>query len=105
MKKEVITKLTQSFEEAMRMENGVEYWTARDLQLLFEYADWDNFVNVVEKAKIACQNSKYKKDNHFRDVTEMVSLGSGSQRAIPDCKLSRYACYLIAQNGDPRIHK
>jgi DNA-damage-inducible protein D len=102
LKKEVIVKLTQSFEEAMRMEDGVEYWMARDLQVLFEYADWDNFVNVIEKAKIASQVSKHKKDNHFRDVTEMVSLGSGSKREIRNCKLTRYACYLIAQNGDPR---
>jgi len=103
LKKEVIIKLTKSFEEAMRMEDGVEYWTARDLQILFEYADWNNFENVIEKAKMACQNSKHKKDNHFRDVTEMVIIGAGNQREIPDCKLSRYACYLIAQNGDPRI--
>ena len=102
MKKEVITKLTKSFEEAVHVEDGVEYWMARDLQILFEYADWDNFVNVIEKAKIACQISKHKKDNHFRDVTEMVSLGSGSKREIRNYKLSHYACYLIAQNGDPR---
>lgn len=86
----------------MRVEDGVEYWMARDLQVLFEYASWDNFVNVIEKAKIACQNSKHLKDNHFRDVTKMVSIGSESQREIPDFKLSRYACYLVVQNGDPR---
>lgn len=102
MKKEVITKLTKSFEEAMHMEDGVEYWTARDLQDLFEYADWDNFVNVIEKAKIACQNSKRTKDDHFRDVTKLINMAKGAQREISDCKLSRYACYLIAQNGDPR---
>jgi DNA-damage-inducible protein D len=102
LEKEIIVKLTQSFEEAVHVEDGVEYWMARDLQNLFEYADWDNFSNVIEKAKIACRNSKHEKDNHFRDVTKMVSLGSGSQREIPDCKLSRYACYLVAQNGDPR---
>jgi len=102
LKKEVITKLTQSFEEAMRMEDGVEYWMARDLQVLFEYASWDNFVNVIEKAKIACQNSKRSRDDHFRDVTKLINMAKGAQREIPDCKLSRYACYLIAQNGDPR---
>ncbi len=102
MKKEVITKLTKSFEEAMRIQDGVEYWTARDLQVLFEYADWDNFVNVIEKAKIACRNSKRSKDDHFRDATELIKIAKGAQREIPDCKLSRYACYLIAQNGDPR---
>ncbi len=102
MKKEIIVRLTQSFEEAMRMEGSVEYWTARDLQILFEYADWDNFVNVIEKAKMACQNSKRSKYDHFRDVTKLIIAAKGAQREIPDYKLSRYACYLVAQNGDPR---
>ncbi len=103
MKKEVITKLTQSFEEAVKVEEGVEYWMARDLQVLFEYREWENFANVIDKAKIACQNSKhFLKDDHFRNVTKMINLGKGAQREIPDCKLSRYACYLVAQNGDPR---
>ena len=73
LKKEVITKLTQSFEQAMRMEDGVQYWTARDLQVLFEYADWDNFANVIEKAKMACQKSKRSKNDHFRDVTKLLT--------------------------------
>jgi len=102
LKKEIIVRLTQSFEEAMRMEGSVEYWTARDLQILFEYADWDNFVNVIEKAKMACQNSKRSKYDHFRDVTKLIIAAKGAQREIPDYKLSRYACYLVAQNGDPR---
>ncbi len=102
MKKEVIAKLSQSFEKAVHIEDGVEYWLARDLQLLFEYAEWENFVNVIEKAKVACENSKQLKNSHFREVTKMVELGSGTSREIPDWKLSRYACYLIAQNGNPR---
>lgn len=102
MKKDLIAKLTSSFEKVAHIEDGVEYWMARDLQELFEYTSWDNFINVIERAKLACQNSKHLKDNHFHDVMKMVLLGSGSQREIPDCKLSRYACYLIAQNGDPR---
>lgn len=102
MKKEVITKLTHSFEEAVHTEEGVEYWMARDLQALFEYTGWEHFANVIEKAKVACLNSKHLKDNHFRDVTKMINLGKGAQREVPDCKLSRYACYLVAQNGDPR---
>jgi DNA-damage-inducible protein D len=102
MKKEVIVRLSKSFEEAAHIEQGVEYWMARDIQGLLEYNDWRNFFNVVEKAKIACQSSGQPEDNHFGDVTKMVKLGSGSEREIPDIVLSRYACYLIAQNGDPR---
>ena len=75
---------------------------ARDIQELLEYDKWSNFLNVVEKAKIACQNSSHVVLDHFADVGKMVSIGSGSTREIPDIMLSRYACYLIAQNGDPR---
>lgn len=102
MKKEVIVRLSQSFEDATHVEQDVEYWMARDLQRLFEYTSWDNFLNVVEKAKIACTNSKLLINSHFHDVMKMVNLGSGTNREIPDIMLSRYACYLIAQNGDSR---
>ncbi len=102
MKKEIIIKLSRSFEETVHVEQDVEYWMARDLQELFAYSSWDNFLHVIEKAKIACSNSKLLINSHFRDVMKMVSLGSGTKRAIPDIMLSRYACYLIAQNGDSR---
>jgi DNA-damage-inducible protein D len=102
MKKEIILRLSQSFEETVRIEQDVEYWMARDLQVLFEYSSWDNFLNVIEKAKTACTNSKSLINSHFREVMKMVSLGSDSKREIPDLMLSRYACYLIAQNGDSR---
>jgi DNA-damage-inducible protein D len=102
MKKEVIIRLSASFEEAVHTEQDVEYWMARDLQELFEYSDWGNFLNVIEKAKVACQNSKQLINSHFREVTKMVNLGSGTKREIPDIMLSRYACYLVAQNGDSR---
>lgn len=102
LKKDIIIKLSKSFEEAAHIEQGIEYWMARDIQELLEYNEWRNFLNVVEKAKTACQNSGQSVTNHFGDVTKMVKLGSGSEREIPDIMLSRYACYLVAQNGDPR---
>ena len=86
----------------LHIEQDVEYWMARDLQVLFEYSSWENFLNVIEKAKIACSKSKLLIHSHFRDVMKMVNLGSGTKRDIPDIMLSRYACYLIAQNGDSR---
>lgn len=102
MKKEIITKLTKNFEESAHKEQGVEFWMARDIQELLEYDKWSNFLNVIEKAKVACQNSSHAIVDHFADVGKLVSIGSGGAREIPDIMLSRYACYLIAQNGDPR---
>ncbi|PUE47080.1 DNA damage-inducible protein D [Limnohabitans sp. 2KL-1] len=103
MKKEQIQALTDTFEgHAQQTENGVEYWLARDIQHLLGYSKWENFLNVVHKAKTACEVSGNETVNHFPDVRKMVDLGSGSQRDIDDIMLTRYACYLIAQNGDPR---
>jgi DNA-damage-inducible protein D len=102
MKKEVIVKLHGSFEElAKRDEQGVEYWLARDLQELLGYSKWENFSKVVDKAKISCRNSGYPQEDHFLDIRKMVEVGSGAVRKIDDIELTRYACYLIAQNGDP----
>ena len=83
-------------------ENGQEYWLARELQPVLEYAQWRRFEEAIERAKIACQNSNHKVSDHFADLGKMVALGSGSERKINDYKLSRYACYLIVMNGDPR---
>jgi DNA-damage-inducible protein D len=102
MKKELINQLHSSFEEASQSDHGVEFWYAREIQKLLGYEDWKNFVKVIEKAKESCSTSGHKIHDHFSDVGKMVLLGSGSQREINDIKLTRYACYLIAQNGDPR---
>lgn len=102
MKNEVIIKLTKSFEESAHTEDGVEYWMARDIQELLEYDEWRNFLHVIDKAKMSCQKSGHFPGDHFVEVNKMVSLGSGGTREVPDIVLSRYACYLIAQNGDSR---
>lgn len=101
MKKELINELWQRFEAASGTIDGVECWSARDLQAIFGYADWRNFLNALEKAREACGNAGESIDDHFVGITKMVDLGSGAQRPIDDFALTRYACYLIAQNGDP----
>lgn len=102
MKKELITKLHEDFESVLQEKSGAEFWYARDLQNLLGYTEWRNFVLVIQKAKQACENSKQKSRDHFVDVNKMVFLGSGGERQVEDMMLTRYACYLIAQNGDPR---
>ena len=101
MKKEQIEELFQKFEGARAMLKGMECWSARDLQEIFGYSEWRNFLKVIDKAKDACKNAGGSIEDHFVDVNKMVGLGSGSQREIDDVALTRYACYLIAQNGDP----
>jgi len=102
MKKELIVKLHGEFEGCSQSQDGVEYWLARDLQKLLGYEKWDNFLKVIEKAKMACYNSKHAIEDHFADAGKMIDIAKGAQRNIDDIKLTRYACYLIAQNGDPR---
>ena len=102
MKTDLVQLLTTTFEgHAQLTESGVEYWLARDLQHLLGYAEWRNFTGVIGKAKTACELAGHAVANHFVDVNKMVDLGSGSQREIDDVLLTRFACYLIAQNGDP----
>jgi DNA-damage-inducible protein D len=103
MKTELVQSLTTNFEaHAQQTETGIEFWLARDIQHLLGYSKWDNFLNVVSKAKTACDVSGHSVTDHFADVGKMVDLGSGSQREVDDLMLTRYACYLIAQNGDPK---
>jgi DNA-damage-inducible protein D len=102
MKSEEIKKLFRLFEEAASELEGVECWSARELQVLLGYSKWGNFENVIIKAKEACKHAGELIENHFPDVGKMVEIGSSSERSIPDIALTRYACYLIAQNGDSR---
>ena len=102
MKKEIVAKLNMNFEDAAYQEDGVEYWFARDLQELLNYAEWRNFLQVVEKAKTACKNSDQYISDHFVDVNKTINMPKGATKQIGDIMLTRYACYLIAQNGDSK---
>ncbi len=102
MKSEMITSLTRSFESAVQIIDDVECWFARDLQKLLGYTEWRNFLLVIEKAKVACSHARQNLDDHFVDVNKTITMPKGALKDIEDIMLTRYACYLIAQNGDPR---
>ena len=106
MNKNIIYSLTDNFEaHAHKTSDGVEFWMARDLQQLLGYTEWRNFTLVITKSKTACELSEQQVTDHFVDVNKMVAIGSGAEKPIADIMLTRYACYLIAQNGDPRKEK
>jgi len=102
MQKDLITKLHRTFEDSVHNEDGVEFWYARDLQSLLDYTQWRNFELVIEKAKTACKNSNNEVSDHFADVSKVIEAGKGALHEVSDYRLTRYACYLIAQNGDSR---
>ncbi len=102
MKKELIVKLRKTFEEAAFDYQGIECWSARELQILLNYTEWRNFENVINKAKESCKTAKQDVFNHFVDVNKTIKMPKNAEKEISDILLTRYACYLIAQNGDPK---
>ncbi len=102
MDKNTIVKLNKRFEEYAYEQDGIEYWLARELQELLGYSDWRNFSNAINKSKESCEATGGVVSDHFVDVNKMVKIGSGAERKKEDIMLTRYACYLIAQNGDPK---
>ena len=102
MEKNTIAKLNKTFEECAYQQDGIEYWLARELQVLLDYTQWRNFLNVIDKARQSCRTSGEDVSNHFADVSKTIPMPKGAEKTIDDIMLTRYACYLIAQNGDPK---
>jgi DNA-damage-inducible protein D len=101
MKKTQSNQLFEKLESIRNEIENVEYWSARDLQEIFGYDRWENFHKAIKRATISIENTSETLDSHFREVTKMFTIGNGAERQMKDYALTRYACYLIAQNGDP----
>jgi DNA-damage-inducible protein D len=102
MEKDTIIKLNKRFEEYAYEQDGIEYWLARELQELLGYSDWRNFLNAINRAKESCETTGEAVSDHFVDITKTIPMPKGASKEVPDLMLTRYACYLIAQNGDPK---
>lgn len=102
MEKETISKLNKTFEEFAYQQDGIDYWLARELQEPLGYSEWRNFLNAIEKAKESCETTGEAVSDHFVDVNKTILMPKGASKDVPDIMLTRYACYLIAQNGDPK---
>jgi DNA-damage-inducible protein D len=102
MEKSTINRLNRSFEEYAYEQDGVEYWLARELQELLGYTDWRNFLNTIDKARESCKTTGEEVSDHFVDVNKTIPMPKGAAKEVPDIMLTRYACYLVAQNGDPK---
>ena len=102
MEKNTIVKLNKTFEDCAYQQDGIEYWLARELQVLLDNTQWRNFSNVIDKARQSCITSGQEVSNHFADISKTIPMPKGAEKTIDDIMLTRYACYLIAQNGDPK---
>lgn len=102
MERHTILRLNKSFEECAHEQDGVEYWLARELQRLLDYTQWRNFEKVINKAKESCNTTSEDVSDHFADVSKTIQMPKGAFKEVSDIMLTRYACYLIAQNGDPK---